>query len=355
MRDGWLVGWKPRFVRRALNVATITTLALVLARIGDAEFLLNLTWIIIAIGAFVFGLRQTILRLGLVTLIIAGASWWSSSMGVPMEFQLVELTEWPLMVVISLIVALLADRLNSTARHYAGLYQQASDRLLSAQEDERGRLARDLHDGVGQKLTATILSLDAADTALSARLPDAAGDAQAHVGRARSLAANTLDDVRDVAERLRPPRLVAMGLGSALRDLAESSGMPVEVRFMASVLPPGLLGPDREIEAYRIVQEALGNAARHSHADHVWIDAAAVRGRLRIEVGDDGIGFDRSSPVRGLGLATMRERAAILGATLEVHGSVGRGTVVMLELPLPERTSFGAGAPAAAEPANLSP
>ena len=115
---------------------------------------------------------------------------------------------------------------------------------------------------------------------------------EAAVGRARDLSIAALDETRDVAAQLRPPRINEIGLGAAIGDLAETAGIPVEVRFRASILPPSVIDPNRQIDAYRVIQEAVGNAARHSHAENVWIDAEITDGRIRLTVGDDGVGFD---------------------------------------------------------------
>ncbi|HEX6868101.1 MAG TPA: histidine kinase [Candidatus Limnocylindrales bacterium] len=332
-RGGWSSSLNPARVGRLLSVATVTLVALIFLGWGDPELELNALWVTIAIGAFIFGLRQTVLRIFVFTVIVAGFSAVTAG---TTGFEFFELTEWPLMILISLIVAFLADRVTTTAARYATLYREASDRLVTAHEEERGRLARDLHDSVGQTLTATILTLDAADAALasSGADPSAGTDAaRVDLRRARTLAASALDDVRDVAEQLRPRRITEMGLGAALLDLAESAGIPVEVRFDPRVLPPGLLESGHEIDAYRVVQEALGNAARHSHAAHAWLDAEVVDGTIAIQIGDDGIGFDQVATPPGLGLAGMQERAAILRGHLVVHATPGGGTVVDLRIP----------------------
>jgi signal transduction histidine kinase len=332
-RGGWSAWLSPARVRR-LSAATILLVALIFLGWGDPEVALNALWVTIAIGAFVFGLRQTILRIIVFTVIVASfAALTARETGL----DVLELTEWPLMILISLIVALLADRVTTTATRYAGLYRQASDRLVTAHEEERGRLARDLHDSVGQTLTATILSLDAAESALASAGSEPAWGiqtARADVGRARTLASSALDDVRDVAERLRPRRISEIGLGAALRDLADTAGIPVDVRFDPHVLPPGLLEPDREIDTFRVVQEGLGNVARHSRATRAWLDADIVDDIIVIEIGDDGMGFDRVATPPGLGLAGMQERAAILHGDLEVRSSPGAGTTVGLRIPI---------------------
>jgi signal transduction histidine kinase len=119
-----------------------------------------------------------------------------------------------------------------------------------------------------------------------------------------------------------------------LSNLAKSAGVEVAVRFDPTKLPPGLLEPEREIDIYRIIQEAIGNAARHSHAANIWIDGDVIDGQMRLIVGDDGVGLEQAARGRGLGLAGMQERTAILRGRLDVQARPGGGTVVQLQVPL---------------------
>ena len=144
-----------------------------------------------------------------------------------------------------------------------------------------------------------------------------------------------------MASQLRPPRIREIGLGAAIRDLASAAGIPVEVRFDAAVLPPGLLKPEREIGAFRIVQEAVGNAARHSHAEHVWVDARVDDSVLTLAVSDDGVGFRPTARGQGLGLASMQERAEILVGHLDIRSKRGSGTIIELAIPLSTRSEPG--------------
>lgn len=338
LRDGWLLGLGPTGVRRLLNVAVLALVIATLAGWGDPDLVVDVLWVTLAIGAFVFGLRLTIVRIGVVSVVVLGYSAVQMAvLDAEPEIELLDL-EWPLMVGLSILIAILADRVSTIARHYASLYRQASDRLVAAHEDERSSLARDLHDGVGQTLTAVVLTLDAAETALSVPVdgpPDArAESAQVAVRRARGLTQAALEEARTVAARLRPSRIQELGLGAALRGLGDSAGIPVELRFEPGVLAPGLLTPEREIDAYRIVQEAVGNAARHSHAGHAWIEAEVEDGQVTIRVGDDGIGFDKATTTVGLGLVGMEERAGILHGRLDVRSVPGTGTVVELQIPI---------------------
>ena len=337
VRTRWLAHDGPVSSRRMLDGATVVVVLAVLARWGDPDLVLDVLWVSLAVGAFLYGLRMTVVRIVIVTsLVVAGSAAEEVVYGRPIEIEPLDIAEWPLMIALSSLIALMADRVTSTARHYAGLYRQASDRLITAHEDERASLARDLHDGVGKTLTAAALTLDAAEAAVSAgRDPEAATHAIRH---ARRLMAGALEEARNVASRLRPARIDELGLGAAIRDLAASAGTEVGVRFPPSVLPPDLLEAQRQIDTYRIVQEAVGNAARHGRATRVWVDAEVAGDAIRIQVTDDGVGFDLSTTPAGLGLVGMRERAAILGARLEVRSQPGAGTSVELRVPiLPRR------------------
>jgi signal transduction histidine kinase len=324
----WSLG--PAGIRRLLDALALTLAVALFTQVANPDYVLDALWVTMAIGGFVFGLRRILVRIGCVLGVMVGYLAASQAGLVqPIDFGFLELTEWPVMVVIALVVALMADRVSNTARRYAMLYREASERLVSAQEDERERLARDLHDGVGQNLTAVILSLDAADAEDTARPA-----IHAALRRARSLAVSALDEARDVATRLRPARIEEIGLGAAISDLAGATGLPIEVRFDPASLPPALLEPEREINAFRVVQEALSNAARHSRAASVWIDAEVAEGRVGLVIGDDGVGFEPSVRTAGLGLTGMLERARLLNGQLEFSSAAGAGTVVELSIPI---------------------
>ena len=344
--EPWPLGFSPRAMRRLINLTIVVVVAALLFNVGDPELLLDAVWITLAVSAFILGMRATVIRMVGILVLIEGSALANIGLAAPMESELADVTEWPLMIVVSTLVALMADRVSTTARRYAGLYRLASNRLTTAQEDERARLARDLHDGVGQTLTAVVLTLDAAEASLRDASPEhgaplvSAGSA---LRRARDLSIAALDEAREVAAQLRPPRIDEIGLGAAIDDLAETAGIPVEVAFPASLLPADLIEPKRQLDAFRIVQEAVGNAARHGHANRVRIEAAVEDDAIHIVIRDDGIGFDRSTTAVGLGLAGMQERAAILSGELEITSEPGAGTVVELTIPI-FRTSSDARA-----------
>jgi two-component system sensor histidine kinase UhpB len=203
--------------------------------------------------------------------------------------------------------------------------RESSSRAFEVVESERLRLARELHDEVGQQLTALLLELENASRDMT---PASAAAVQA----ARESARHSLEEVRRVARQLRPEALDDLGLRSALTNLADrmsgSSGIEV-AREIEPDLPP--LGADQELAIYRIAQEALTNAARHSRADRAELRLARDGNRLVLLVRDDGSGPGKSE--EGAGLTGMRERALMIGADLSVGASDGAGFEVRLSLP----------------------
>ena len=209
----------------------------------------------------------------------------------------------------------------------ARLYERG--RELSVLE-ERARLARELHDAVSQKLFSIRAKARAAGV-LVRRDPDRA---VAEVESVASLAGQAHAELRAVIDGLAPPDLAAGGLAGSLRSYAVLAGRTygAEVRFQATAPLPEL-GAQRETAVYRVAQEALHNALRHSGATVIRVSLSARRHRVILEVADHGRGFTPGEPPGGLGLASMRERAASAGGTLTVRSAPGEGTLVRLELP----------------------
>jgi signal transduction histidine kinase len=316
-----------RVSQLVLDMAAIVTIALTFATtILPADVMFHIVFVLLTVQAFLFGLRATLLRIGIVSiplLVYANAQFFGFS---EPEF---DLAEWPLMFVIAVLVAWMADRVDSTARRYASLFRQASERLLTVEEDERRRIALELHDGVGQVLTAMTLTLDAAGGSRGSR-----ATAQ-RVTAARRMAATALAEVRHLAHRMRPARLEERGLTAAIRDLAGQSGFPVRVRVDPQLEPKPALEPTMTVGVYRIVQEALANAARHSGAPVANVSIDLRDRHLVVLVADEGRGFDPAAAVDpGIGVAGMYERAELLGGTLSIQSGIGQGTRVTLVLPL---------------------
>ena len=210
----------------------------------------------------------------------------------------------------------------------ARLYERG--RELSVLE-ERARLARDLHDAVSQKLFSIRVKARAAEV-LVPRDPERA---VAELESVAELSGQAHAELRAVIDGLAPPDLAAGGLAGSLRSYAVLAGRThgVQVKFDAAAdLPP--LGADREAAVYRVGQEALHNALRHSGASVICMSLSVRRHRVILEVADRGQGFKEEVPAGGLGLASMRERAAAAGGTLTVRTAPGAGTQVRLELPV---------------------
>lgn len=200
-------------------------------------------------------------------------------------------------------------------------------RLLESQEQERRRISRDLHDHVGQQLTALRLGLEA--------LPGAGGDLARSVGNLNAIVRKLDTDVALIAWELRPAALDDLGLTSALSSFVDQwsrqFGIPCRLHTSGFDIRPG---PAIETTVFRIVQEALNNATKHSRAQHLAVILERRDDEISLVIEDDGVGFDDTTESDGIGLVGMRERAALIGGTLQVESVVGRGTSVFLRCPV---------------------
>ncbi len=209
--------------------------------------------------------------------------------------------------------------------------QGLSRRLWGILEEERGRVARELHDEAGQAMTALKLLLNRAAAA-----PDLAS-AGPLVSEAQTLCGNVLEELRRISFDLRPGSLDVLGLGPSLDALVERFGRAgvTEVRFEA---PPSMPGIERDVEAavYRFVQESLTNVSRHARAKVVSVRVSTEDDRLHVEVADDGVGFvpSRALSGGGLGLIGMTERSRMLGGKLIIDSAPGRGSSLRMDLPI---------------------
>jgi two-component system sensor histidine kinase DegS len=210
------------------------------------------------------------------------------------------------------------------------------ERLAREREDERRRLARDLHDGPAQSLSAAVFGVDLALATLE-RAPESARDELLH---ARELLREALNELRAMMFGLRPRLLEEKGLGPALEALAGMAplwGPGVTVKITGQ---PNRLADDVELALYRIAQEAITNARKHSAAReiHVILDVGAESAVLTVT--DNGQGFPprriRPTSGHGEGVPGMRERAELLGGTLQIESAPGKGTQVLATLPLAE-------------------
>ena len=214
-------------------------------------------------------------------------------------------------------------------KRYEGL-QDLSARLVSAQEEERRAISRELHDEVGQSLSALLMEAGNA----AARVPDASVDVRRHVESIKKLAEASVNVIRNMTLLLRPSMLDDFGLLPALewqaREVSKRTGLRVHVTAEEA---SGELPDQLRTCIYRVVQEALHNCARHSQARSVRVIVRQEAHRILLSVEDDGHGFD-AGRVRGLGLVGMEERVTHLGGAFEVKSRPGAGTRVAAELPL---------------------
>lgn len=218
--------------------------------------------------------------------------------------------------------------------------EELAARVVQTQEEERRRIARELHDEVGQLLTGVKLSQEMLAADLPAELAELRERALENV----ALIDETMEVVRKLSLDLRPAALDELGLSAALEWHIERyrHQTGIEVTFRAVSLPRQL--PDPQATAvYRVVQEALTNVARHAAASEVLVEVACEGGSLRVQVTDNGRGFDaaavlRTGPAEGhFGLVGLQERATLLGGRARIESRPGQGTKITVELPLPER------------------
>jgi signal transduction histidine kinase len=227
------------------------------------------------------------------------------------------------------IVTDLTDRKRAEAARL-GLMQ----RLISAEDDERRRIARELHDETGQSLTTLLVGLRTiADIAVLAKVRIVAK-------RLQEVAAHTVDDIGRLARGLHPAVLDDKGLVAAarrhVRDFAKSFGIAVDLRVEGTV--SRRLSPLVQTTMYRILQEALTNVARHAQAQAVGVVLKSEGALLELVIRDDGVGFDSAAAMRkpsGLGLHGMQERVALLGGSVEIESRLGQGTMIRARIHAP--------------------
>ncbi len=214
-------------------------------------------------------------------------------------------------------------------RQYVEL-KELSARVVQAQEEERRSLSRELHDEVGQALSAVLVELRNLSTGFAGRSEE---QSRRHVETIKGLVEGTVRVVRNMALLLRPSMLDDLGLIPALkwqaREASKSTSMDVSI---AAELESDELPDEYKTCIYRVVQEALHNCARHSHATKVRIRVEQALDRLRLNIEDDGQGFD-AQHTKGLGLVGIQERVSRLGGTFDVQSRPGHGTKLSVELP----------------------
>ena len=216
------------------------------------------------------------------------------------------------------------DRLEAERR-------EGAQGVVRAQEQERQRLAQDLHDEVNQALTAILLRLEAA-------LPQAPPELRRELETTKELATRAMEELLHLARELRPTALDDHGLVAALRtqvrDFGEQTGIDAEFRRQGEVPQ---LSDEQQLALYRVTQESLSNVAQHADASRVLVELSSI-GRIVLRIADDGRGLPGGASgfvegrEGGLGLSGMRERAVLVGGHLSIHSTEGAGTTVTLTM-----------------------
>jgi GAF domain-containing protein len=197
-------------------------------------------------------------------------------------------------------------------------------RIVTAADDARRRIERDLHDGTQQRLVALGLTLRLAQTTVPADL----SQLQSQLGRITDELTEATEELREIARGIHPAILSEGGLGPALRTLARRAALPVEVDIRTHTRPADPV----EVAAYYVVSEALTNTTKHAHASHAHVAVEQRATLLRLSIRDDGVGG--ANPARGSGLTGLRDRVHALDGTIEVDSRPGHGTAILVELPL---------------------
>jgi two-component system sensor histidine kinase UhpB len=215
--------------------------------------------------------------------------------------------------------------------------RRLSGQVLSAQEDERKRIARELHDDTSGSLARVLLNIEMCEELVPAEW----SEVRAKISSTRSLCEQTLENVHKMIFNLRPTLLDDLGLASAMHWYAKNNLEPagVQVQF-ESAANLGRLPPTVETAMFRIAQEAITNIVRHAHARHARIQLFCNKAKLGLVVQDDGCGFDASGVMRNSdsahrwGLFGIQERVAVLNGNFQVESRVGAGATLRVEIPL---------------------
>ncbi len=204
--------------------------------------------------------------------------------------------------------------------------RRTSSAALRAQEEERTRVARDLHDEVNQALTGVLLRLEATRERAPAEL-------KPEIAETRTLANQAMEELLSLARQLRPTALDDLGLKAAIAGQVEELAGRRETEATFSAAGDfSDLDDDVQLVVYRVAQEALSNAARHSEAESVRVELRRLDGGVELKVSDDGRGFSFADAEQGLGIEGMRERALLVDGEVEIHSRPGEGTTVWLRI-----------------------
>lgn len=231
----------------------------------------------------------------------------------------------------------LSKSLNSMLNTMDMQRKKAAASVIKAQEEERKRIARELHDETSQSLTGLVIGI----RMVQEIVPDYMPDVQERLENINDLAHATLNEVHTMAVRLRPSVLDDLGLAAALRSYAkeytENTGIPVEMQLLGM---SHRLTPELETVLYRVIQEALTNVARHSNATSCRVTLRRKEQVVQVVIEDNGQGFDSQTVMlsdekgHGLGLHGMKERIELVGGSLEFDARPAKGTTIFIEVPL---------------------
>ena len=305
----------------ALNAAVVSAMAIAIAivlptsstRIAVEDAIVLATALVATLAANTFLLRRTLSPLARVTELLRRVDPLQSGERLRVSTTPSEAAE-------------LARAYNEMLDQLEGERLESTRRVLSAQESERLRIAQELHDEVGQTLTGVLLGL----TRLARDAPsDLAPPLQSLAETTRS----SIDDVRRIAQRLRPELLEDLGLAGALLELSrrmrEQSELQIDCRISAELTSQP---PERELVIYRVAQEAMTNAIRHAEAKRLSVMLLDYPEQLTLSVRDDGRGLPERRREGG-GIRGMRERVGLLGGRLRITSAPGAGTEVRLDVP----------------------
>jgi signal transduction histidine kinase len=209
-------------------------------------------------------------------------------------------------------------------------------RLIQAQEEERRRLARELHDGLNQQLAMLAVELGM----LGKQVPQDATAVREQLSKLRDRAEGLCNDLRRMTHQLHPAALEHLGLVEALRshcrEFSRNEGIAVSFQVVGAV---GWIGPEVAVCLYRITQEALRNVAKHSGAAQAWVEIGQQAGQVRLSIVDRGVGLDSraTKAAKGLGLVSIRERVQLLSGSVTIQSAPGQGTAVEVRVPQESR------------------
>ena len=224
------------------------------------------------------------------------------------------------------VVAGLAQTFNDMLDRLESERRESARQALLVQENERQRIARELHDEVGQTLTGVMLQIEG----LAPDIPD---ELRGQLEELRETARHGTEEVRRIARRLRPDALDELGLPSALAALASAFEQQARVPVLRRLAQDVQVSPEAELVIYRVAQEALTNVARHAEATSVQVELRDATDEIVLTVRDDGRGMPEDAATSSHGIRGMRERAMLVGANLSIESRPGDGTAIQLSIP----------------------